>query len=61
LRFAISEPLERFLTLVESESRGASEFHTTSLCTLSAVIGAGQDHASLEFGQGTKHGAASAA
>jgi hypothetical protein len=50
LCLAISEPLDSLLALVGGESRWPSEFHSTSLCTLPALICASEDEPPLERG-----------
>src|SRR5262249_54422722 len=55
LRFAVSKPLHRFLSLMRRQGCRATEFHATSFRALPAIFRASPDQLTLEFSQAAKH------
>jgi len=55
LRFALCEPLDRFLPLVWRESRGTTETHATGLGALPAFACTGTNQLALELSQATEN------
>src|SRR5262245_46511589 len=56
LGLALPEALQCLITLMRGELAGASEAHTTLLCSLAAFAGPGADQLALELGQAAKDG-----